>query len=45
MEAFYWLGVFSWFPKRDIIWGRGCIRVWSVTITHVYSTKARIESR
>jgi hypothetical protein len=45
IEAFYRLGMFSRFPKEDMTWSGGCIRVWSVTITHVYSTEARVESR
>jgi hypothetical protein len=45
MDTIYWLGVFPWFPKEDMAWSRRCIGIWSVTITHVYSAKTRVESR
>jgi hypothetical protein len=44
MKAFYRLGMFPRLPKEDMTWSGGCIGVWSVIITHVYSTEARIES-
>jgi hypothetical protein len=45
MKTVDWLGVFSWFPKEDVTWSRGYIGVWSVTITHVYPTDARVKGR
>jgi hypothetical protein len=45
MKTIYWLGVFPWFPKENMTGSRGCVRVGSVTITHVYSAKARVKSR
>jgi hypothetical protein len=44
MNSFYWLEIFLWFPKKDVTRSRGCIGDWGVTITHIYSAKARIES-
>jgi hypothetical protein len=43
METVYQLEVFSWFPKKDVTWGRGCVRVWGVTVAYVYPAEARIE--
>ena len=45
VNTVYWLGVFPRFPKKDMSWSGGCIRVWSVAVTHVYSAKARIKGR
>jgi hypothetical protein len=45
METIYWFRVFPWFPKKDMARGGGCIRVWGVTITHIYSTEARVKGR
>jgi hypothetical protein len=45
METIYWLGVFLWFPEEDMTGSRGCIRVWSITIAHIYSTEARVKGR
>jgi hypothetical protein len=44
MDSFYWLGMFLWFLKKDMAGSGGYVRVWSVTKTHVYSTKARVKS-
>jgi hypothetical protein len=43
MDTVYWLGVFSWFPEKDMTWSRRRIRVWSVAITHVYPAKTRVK--
>jgi hypothetical protein len=45
MDTLYWLEMFPWFPKKDIAGSRGYIGDWGVTITHVYSAKARVKSR
>jgi hypothetical protein len=45
MNSFYWLGMFLWFPKEDMARSRGYIGDWGITVTYVYSTEARIESR
>jgi hypothetical protein len=44
MNSFYWLEIFLWFPKKDVTGSRGYIRDQGVTITHVYSTKAKARS-
>jgi hypothetical protein len=44
MNSFYWLEMFPWFLKEDMSGGRGHIGDWGVTITHIYSTKARVKS-
>jgi hypothetical protein len=45
INFFYWLGMFLWFPKKDIAGSRGCIGDWGVTVTHIYPTEARVKSR
>jgi hypothetical protein len=45
MKAFYWLRMFLRFPKKDMARSGGCVGDQGVTVTHIYSTEARIKSR